>query len=143
MKQAEDSEFNYKWIALILWKTWLLPSHTISLPETPPNKTTLLQMRKCLLSKQFNSFPLAKFYRWEHNPKAIIVSIINTLRRILILQLKSCWSLWHATINVSIIKNYKLFGDYFDNFLSSSSCKEKKQIFEKISFKNYIKISIL
>lgn len=60
----------------------------------------------------------------------------------LILQLKSCWSLWHATINVSIIKNYKLFGDYFDNLLSSSSCKEKeeKQIFEKSKFQELHKI---
>lgn len=59
----------------------------------------------------------------------------------LILQLKSCWSLWHATINVSIIKNYKLFGDYFDNLLSSSSCKEKeeKQIFEKSKFQELYK----
>lgn len=59
----------------------------------------------------------------------------------LILQLESCWRLWHATVNVSIIKNYKLFGDYFDNLLSSSSCKEKgeKQIFEKGKFQELCK----
>lgn len=45
----------------------------------------------------------------------------------LILQLESCRSLWHTTINISIVKNYKLFGDYFDNFLSSSSCRKKEK----------------
>lgn len=103
-------------------------------PPQPPKHDHIITNEKMFI-KQTICFPLAEFYRLEHNPKAIIVSIINTLHRILILQLKSCWSLWHATINVSIIKNYKLFGDYFDNFLSSSSCKEKgKQIFEKGKF---------
>ena len=89
---------------------------------------------KCLLSKQFNSSPLAAFYIFEHNLKVIKVSF-NTRHRVLTLQLKSCWSLWHAIINVSIIKNYKLFGDYFDNLLSSSPCKEKeKKIFERSKF---------
>ena len=83
--------------------------------------------------KQFNSSPLAELCRLEHNLKVITVSVINTLHMVFILQLESCWSLWHATINVSIIKNYKLFGYYFDNLLSSGSCKEKgeKRIFEK------------
>lgn len=103
-------------------------------PFPSPQRTRLhyYKWEKCLLRKQFSSSPL-EFYRLKHNPKAITVSIINTPPKVLTLQLESCWSLWHATVNVSIIKNYKLFGDYFDDLLSSSSWKEKgeKQISEK------------
>lgn len=48
-------------------------------------------------------------------------------RRILILQLESRWSLWHTTVNVSVIKNYKLPCNDFDNLLCSSSCKRNKR----------------
>ena len=89
-------------------------------------------MRKMFIKETIEQFSLAELDRLGHTWRQLQFQSL-THYRVLILQLKSCWSLWHATINVSIIKNYKLFGDYFDNLLSSSSCKEKgeKQIFEK------------
>ena len=47
--------------------------------------------------------------------------------KILVLQLESRWSLWHSTVNIGVIENYKLPCNDFDNLLCSSSCERKKK----------------